>query len=73
MTEKKTPGSGDPLNFFDNEGESIRFINLIMSTINQYAETREYLTVNEIVFGLESIISNLGEAYGGDDYYLLGS
>jgi hypothetical protein len=73
MANDKNSGPSDPKNFFDNQEESIRFIDLITATINQYAEKREYLTVNEIVFALESIIANLEEAYGSDDFYVLGS
>ena len=73
MSNNKSSERSDPKNFFDNEEESFRFIDLMMTTINRYAEKREYLTVNEIVFALETIISNLQDTHGGDDYYLLGS
>ncbi|MFC2075580.1 hypothetical protein ACFLT7_00720 [candidate division KSB1 bacterium] len=73
MANDKNSASSDPKNFFDNQEESLRFIDLITTTIDQYAEKREYLTVNEIVFALESIIANLEEAYGSDDFYVLGS
>ena len=73
MAKDQSSAASDPKNFFENREESLRFIDLITTTIDQYAEKREYLTVNEIVFALESIIANLEEVFGGDDFYVLGS